>query len=968
MNSVRFAGLLAILLAASIAHAGTLHPDVVKVIAETPPDQPVSVIVHMTEQAPIEEINQNLRSRSATRLERNQAVISALQEVQHTQDALKTDLETGLRSGGVIGYTSYWISNMLVVYALPAVIEQIAERDDVGLIEINFEVELIEPIESAAWDTGEEGAGVMRGIGVTPGVRALRAPEVWYELGFTGEGRIIACLDTGVDGNHPALNTKWRGYGGAVPWQHAWLDVLGYGSQFPADYHGHGTHVMGTIGGLAPDDTIGVAWGAKWISTNAINQGTGGAFDNSIITCLQWFANPDGDPNTIDDVPDVVQNSWGVNQNFPGYTSCDSRWWNAMDNCEAAGVVLTWSAGNEGPGSQSHRSPADRATTLTNAFSVGAINATDYNWPYPIANFSSRGPTACNVPPEQKIKPEVVAPGVNVYSSVPGGGYQGGWSGTSMAGPHVAGIVALMRQANPNLDVDTIKNILMETARDLGTTGEDNTYGWGMVDAYAAVQAAMTGFGQIEGFVRNASYDNVPLQGANVQFLDTGYSFSSDQDGYYIGVAAPDTYTARVTMPGFAPQNVQVIIEPEEITVQDFALTDIAGPLFSDVTGHGFTKDTAGPYSISATVTDYSTVQEVKIYHRVNNGQWQESTIFGVGDVYSFNIPGQPSGTKIDFYLKAWDGIGLMSIEPFGAPLTFHSLFITDEIYNYECEDPGDPSWTMGIPGDDATTGHWERVNPVGTEWNGHQLQPSQDHTPDPGVKCYVTGQHTPGQGAGYNDVDEGCTTLLTPIFDFSGVERAFITYHRWWSQSGNAADDDFVIDISDDGGVTWEPVERIPGSENWWQEVNIDVSDYVDLTDQVMMRFVACDLGSQGLVEGAVDDFSVEVFAPLATSVDGLFRPYASLSQNSPNPFSGRETGTEIRFSLSNPADATLQIFDASGRLVRTLLDAPLTSGSHALEWDGRDDQGRSVGSGMYFYRLKAGAFEQSRQMTILR
>ncbi len=69
---------------------------------------------------------------------------------------------------------------------------------------------------------------------------------------------------------------------------------------------------------------------------------------------------------------------------------------------------------------------------------------------------------------------------MDVYSSVPGGGYDGSYSGTSMAGPHVAGVVALMRQANPNLDVDTIKQILMDTARDEGTAGEDNTYGWGI--------------------------------------------------------------------------------------------------------------------------------------------------------------------------------------------------------------------------------------------------------------------------------------------------------------------------------------------------------------------------------------------------------------------------------------------------------------------------------------------------------
>jgi subtilisin family serine protease len=119
------------------------------------------------------------------------------------------------------------------------------------------------------------------------------------------------------------------------------------------------------------------------------------------------------------------------------------------------------------------------------------VNATSYNWPYPIADFSSRGPSDCDV---TKKKPEVVAPGVTVYSSVPGGSYQqNGWDGTSMAGPHVAGVVVLMRQANPDLEVDSIKHILINTARDEGAFMEDNTFGWGFIDAYAAVLAVVNG-------------------------------------------------------------------------------------------------------------------------------------------------------------------------------------------------------------------------------------------------------------------------------------------------------------------------------------------------------------------------------------------------------------------------------------------------------------------------------------------
>jgi len=491
------AGILTLL--ATTASAGTIHPAVQAQMAAASDQDQLSVIVNMVEQAPVAQLNQELKARRATLRERHAEVVTALQATRGSQQALRSHLEERIRLGGVSGYTSYWISNLLVVQATKAEIETIARRQDVDLIEPNFTANLIKPVEEPA--PGSEGEP-SRGIGVTPGLRAINAPQVWYELGINGAGRLVANIDTGVDGNHPALRTRWRGYNGAHPWQECWLDLLGYGYTSPRDNYGHGTHVMGTITGLGAgtQDTVGVAWGASWIATNPIDQGVGSGFDNDILAAFQWLTDPDGNPNTTDDVPDVVQNSWGINEQFgSGYTDCDSRWWAVIDNCEAAGVVVTVSAGNEGPGARSLRSPADRATTVYNAFSIGAVDATAYNWPYPIAYFSSRGPTGCNVPSERQIKPEVCAPGVNVYSCVPGTGYSQNYSGTSMAGPHVAGVVALMRQANPNLDVDTIKEVLLATSRDEGNAGEDNTYGWGFIDAYAAVVAVSQGNGELRG-------------------------------------------------------------------------------------------------------------------------------------------------------------------------------------------------------------------------------------------------------------------------------------------------------------------------------------------------------------------------------------------------------------------------------------------------------------------------------------
>jgi bacillopeptidase F len=488
--SVMVTALLLSGLAAGNAISGELRSDLETHLQILPDDAQVSVIIHLYEQADIQSLDLEFDREKATRQVRHEQVMRALKEAaQRSQPALIEYLEKARRQGHITGFTPYWISNMIIVKATKSEINRLVNRYDVDFIEPNFEVELIRPVTSGS------GGNETNGIGVTPGLKAINADRVWKELGITGAGRLVANLDTGVSGNHPALDDRWRGTLPGVHWSEAWLDRVYGGSQFPADYYSHGTHVMGTLTGLgeATGDTVGVAFGAYWIACNAIDQGVGGEFDNDVIAAFQWFADPDGDPGTIDDVPDVIQNSWRIAAYFGGsYQDCDDRWDAVIDNCEAAGTVVTFSAGNEGPYSQSHGSPANRADSEFRNFSVGAIDATNYNYPYPIADFSSRGPTDC-VGSDHPIKPEVVAPGVDVYSSVPGGGYaQNWWSGTSMAGPHAAGVVALMREANPNLTVNQIKSILLNTADDFGTSGNDNTYGYGLVDAYAAVQMAMS--------------------------------------------------------------------------------------------------------------------------------------------------------------------------------------------------------------------------------------------------------------------------------------------------------------------------------------------------------------------------------------------------------------------------------------------------------------------------------------------
>jgi subtilisin family serine protease len=479
--------LVQLALLSGAAQAGIIDPAFDRYLGTVPEDTQVSVIIYMRDQVPLAALDSQLRAQNASRAVRHEQVITSLQaKAVETQAPLLADLASRQAMGTVRGFTPYWIANLVVAQMTAGNVREVAAREDIEIIYKNFTVSLIEPVKNpASSDDPEQLAAA------TPGMCAINVRRVWSELGITGTGRLIAGLDTGVDGTHVALAARWRGLDAGVLPQHAWRDALG-NTTFPSDNHSqsHGTHTMGTMCGLgiAAQESIGVAFSAKWIACNAINQGVGPAFDSDVTGAFQWFADPDGNPGTTEDVPDVVQNSWGVFEGL-GYPNCDSRWWGVIDGCEAAGVAVVFSAGNEGPGAASLRSPADRITSPTNAFSIGAVTAqtTPCTFPYAIASFSSRGPSGCD---GLTIKPEVVAPGVNVRSSIRNNLY-GPLSGTSMAGPHVSGLCALLRQANPDLDVATLKQIIMDTARDEGNPGEDNTYGWGMVDAYAAVLAAL---------------------------------------------------------------------------------------------------------------------------------------------------------------------------------------------------------------------------------------------------------------------------------------------------------------------------------------------------------------------------------------------------------------------------------------------------------------------------------------------
>ena len=255
--SMRRLGTLAALVAlvgifGGVTQAGEIELNLQAVMAGADQRDTVSTLVYLSDQVDLQAIEKQLLRTDGTLQQRHELVVTSLQQrALLSQSNLLDKLETLQAAGNVTAYEPFWISNCVRVDATPAAIKEIADQPDVDTVYLNYPIELIEPVS-----TGEPGKAI-GGRAVEDGVAAVRAPEVW-SLGFTGTGVLVATLDTGVDGTHPALAARWRGvadprYADNPEW--AWFDPV-TSTTFPASFGSHGTHTMGTVCGGAPGDEV----------------------------------------------------------------------------------------------------------------------------------------------------------------------------------------------------------------------------------------------------------------------------------------------------------------------------------------------------------------------------------------------------------------------------------------------------------------------------------------------------------------------------------------------------------------------------------------------------------------------------------------------------------------------------------------------------------------------------------------
>ncbi|HYN96484.1 MAG TPA: S8 family serine peptidase, partial [Pilimelia sp.] len=380
---------------------------------------------------------------------------------ERTQAPLRRELDR-LR----LSYTPYYLVNAVEVAGGPAVRAWLGRRADVDRI---LPSQRVRPLPA---HPGPERGSVPTPAAPPWNITQIGADRVWSEFGIRGAGITVGTSDSGVDGAHPALAGGYRG--GDDSWYDPWA-----GTTTPRDRGGHGTHTLGSAVGAGG---IGVAPDAQWVGCVNLDRNLGSPA--RYLDCLQFMLAPfprGGDPfadGRPERAPHVLTNSWGC----PAVEGCDTSVLGpATAAFAAAGVFFVAAAGNTGPECGSVDDPP---AVYPDVLSVGAVDRAGQ-----VVDFSSRGPT-----PAGAVKPDVAAPGAGILSALPGGGY-GELSGTSMAAPHVAGVVALLWSARPALigDVAKTREVLQTFKTATGTgealCGKGNTVGTGVVDAYAVVAA-----------------------------------------------------------------------------------------------------------------------------------------------------------------------------------------------------------------------------------------------------------------------------------------------------------------------------------------------------------------------------------------------------------------------------------------------------------------------------------------------
>lgn len=745
-----------------------------------------------------------------------------------------------------VKHTSFWINNSIYVeQSNAAVLNTLEQIEGVVAITAPQEYFVYQPVEQKTAEASKA---------VVPNLIQINAPEAW-ELA-TGDGIVVAGIDTGVRFSHETLAPRYRGNLGNGLFDHNynWLNAANNNS-IPIDEHGHGSHTIGTaVGTDGGTNQIGVAPGAKWIACAACPDGF--CADVYLHTCAQFVTAP---TQTNGSNPDpsrrahVVNNSWGN-----CHREYNDFFQDSIDAWHAAGIYPTFSNGNNTNCGYTTPPPLNTVGSPGRYGSVTGVGSTGRNNGQ-YASHSNKGPTdnfdTINpIDGHADMKPQVAAPGVDIRSATAASNSSyADWTGTSMSAPHVAGLVALMWQAAPCLigNYGFTETIIEQSATAIhydaanDIPGGDNypnyATGWGEINALAAVQAASGACGNstISGVVTSTEAGNPPVAGAQVVALTSDGNRSSavtNADGEYTLNVGPFEWTVTASKFGYDPASQTLTVGDNENLTLDFVLTahdriTISGNVYDD----GLDADTKHGYPLYAKVnfahpqhnisvyTDPITgYYEAEIYPNIDYKIRTEAVFVG----YEVNIE------TLNFTEDTVRDVHLRILQTCGSPgykLDFPFF------YDFEGSDHGFTS------GGANSSWAWGEIT------SGPGVPISGSH----GIATNLDGDYNPNEAS----------WMESPAIDLStwGSETPVIQFWNWlYTESDEYTWDNATFQVSRDNGATWEnkwgPYAR-QDTEWWKQTITLDPSYNVE---NFKFRFFFKSDGGGQATGWYVDDIGV--------------------------------------------------------------------------------------------------------------